>query len=151
MAASQQTSVDMTLTRLQCEVSGGRYVFAQPLTVTACGVQKKYVFYNDCPNCPKRVVKHVCPTHGYQRERVYRFALRLLLLDSIGSECWCTCFDEKAVKILGFTAKDYAQMASDEERYESMSALRGSQVMAVIRKRVTKEYVNYTVEEIDVM
>ena len=126
-------------------------MFAQPLTVTACGVQKKYVFYNACPNCPKRVVKHVCPVHGYQRERVYRFALRLLLSDSIGSECWCTCFDEKAVKILGFTAKDYVQMETDEERYESMSALRGSQVMAVIRKRVTKEYVNYTVEEIDVM
>ena len=151
MAASQQTYVEMTLTKLQCEVSGGRYVFAQPLTVTSCGVQKKYVFYNACPKCPKRLVNHVCPTHNYQREHVYRFALRLLLSDSIGSECWCTCFDEKAVKILRFTANDYVQMASDEQRYESMSELRGSRVMAVSRKRVTKEYVNYTVEEIDVI
>ena len=126
-------------------------MFAQPLTVTSCGVQKKYVFYNACPKCPKRLVNHVCPTHNYQREHVYRFALRLLLSDSIGSECWCTCFDEKAVKILGFTANDYVQMESDEQRYESMSELRGSRVMAVIRKRVTKEYVNYTVEEVDVI
>ena len=67
MATSQQTYVEMTLTKLQCEVSGGRYVFAQPLTVTSCGVQKKYVFYNACPKCPKRLVNHVCPTHNYQR------------------------------------------------------------------------------------
>ena len=151
MAASQQTCVDMTLTKLQCEVSAGRYVFAQPLTVTACGVQNKYVFYNVCPKCPKRVVKRVCPVHGYQRERDYRFALRLLLRDSVGSEYCCTCFDEKAVKILGFTAKDYVKKETAEERYESMSTLRGSRVMVVIKKRVSKEYVNYTLEEIDIV
>ena len=121
-------------------------MFAQPLTVMACGVQNKYVFYKSCSKCPKRLINHVCAEHGYQREHVYRFALRLLLSDSIGSECWCTCFDAKAVKILGFTANDYNQMETDEQRHESMSTLRGSRVMVVIRKRVTKEYVNYTVD-----
>ena len=151
MTASNPICVDMTLTKLQCEVSGGRYVFAQPLTVTACGVQKKYVFYNSCPKCPKRLINHVCAEHGYQREHEYRFALRLLLSDSIGSECWCTCFDANAVKILGFTASDYTQMETDEQRKESMSTLRCSRVTVVIRKRVTKEYVNYIVEEIDII
>ena len=151
MTASNPICVDMTLTKLQCEVTSGRYVFAQPLTVTPIGVQNKYVFYNACPKCPKRLTNPVGPEHDYQREHVYRFALRLLLSDSIGSECWCTCFDEKAVKILGFTADDYVKMETVEARYESMSALRGSRVMAVIRKRVTKEYVNYTVEEIDII
>ena len=126
-------------------------MFAQPLTVTACGVQNKYVFYNDCPKCPKGLRNHVCPEQGLQSACVYRFALRLLLSDSIGSECWCTCFDEKAVKLLGFTANDYAALESAEERYESMSELRGSRVMVVIKKRVTKEYVNYTAEEIDII
>ena len=151
MTASNPICVDMTLTKLQCEVSGGRYVFAQPLTVTALGVQNKYVFYRACSKCSKRLANHVCPVHGYQREHVNRFALLVLLSDSIGSECWCTCFDAKTVKILGFTANDYVRMETDEQRYESMSTLRGSQVMVVIRKRVTKEYVNYTVEEIDIV
>ena len=133
MDVSQQTYDEMTLTKLQCEVSGGRYVFAQPLTVTACGVQDKYVFYNACSKCPKGLRNHVCSEHGLQSACVYRFALRLLLSDSIGSECWCTCFDEKAVKILGFTANDYVRMKTVEERYESMSELRGSRVMVVIK------------------
>ena len=42
-------------------------------------------------------------------------------------------------------------METDEQRYESMSTLRGSQVTVVIRKRVTKEYVNYIAEVIDVV
>ena len=152
MAASQQNDAEMTLTKLQHGVSAGRYVFKQPLVITACGVQDRYVFYTACSKCFKRVGEgHVCPVHGYQRECVYRFVLRLLMIDSNGSECWCTCFDENAVKILGFTANDYVSMKTDEERYEAMSMLRGSQVMVTIRKRVTKEYVNYNVAEIDVI
>ncbi|MBL3529617.1 MAG: hypothetical protein JMN27_18200 [gamma proteobacterium endosymbiont of Lamellibrachia anaximandri] len=107
------------------------------------------MFYAACSKCPKGLSNGVCPVHGLQRECVYRFVLRLLLIDSNGSECWCTCFDENAVKILGFTANDYVALKTDEERYESM--LRGSQVMVTIRKRVTKEYVNYNVAEIDVV
>ena len=151
MAASQQQNTEMTLSKLQNEVCAGRYVFKQPLVITACGVQDKYVFYTACLKCPKRVSKHGCPTHGYQQQSVCRFALRLLFVDEIGSECWCTCFDENAVKILGFTANDYAKMETDDERYEAMNTLRGSQVMVTIRKRVTKEYVNYNVAEIDVI
>ena len=155
MAASQQNDAEMTLTKLQHEVSVGRYVFKRPLVITACGVQDKYFFYAACLKCPKRVSEkgngHVCSVHGYQRECVYRFTLRLLMIDSICSECWCTCFDENAVKILGFTANDYVSLKTDEERYEPMSMLRGSQVMVVIRKRMTKGYVNYNVAEIDVI
>ena len=151
MTASNPICVDMTLTKLQCEVSGGRYVFAQPLTVAALGVQNKYVFYRACTKCPKRLTNHVCAVHGYQREHVNRFALRVLLTDSIGCECWCTCFDANVVKILGFTANDYALMDTDEQRYESMSTLRGSRVTVVVRKRVTGEYVNYIVEEINII
>ena len=151
MDASQQTDTEMTLTKLQHEVSAGRYVFKQPLVITACGVQDKYVFYAACSKFPKGLRKHVCPVHGYQRECVYRFVLRLLLIDINGSECRCTCFDENAVKIIGFTANDYVALKTDEERYESMSMLRGSQVMVTIRKRVTNEYVNYNVAEIDVV
>ena len=151
MAASQQNDAEMTLTKLQHEVSAGRYVFKQPLVITACGVQDKYVFYAACSKCPKGLSNHVCPEHGFQRECMYRFVLRLLLIDSNGSECWCTCFDENAVKILGFTANDYVALETDEESYDSMSMLRGSQVMVTIRKRVTKEYVNYNVAEIDVI
>ena len=151
MTASNPICVDMTLTKLQDEVSGGRYVFAQPLTVVALGVQNKYVFYKACTKCPKRLTNHVCAVHGYQHEHVNRFALRVLLTDSIGCECWCSCFDTNAVKILGFTANDYALMDTDEQRYESMSTLRGSQVAVVIRKRVTGEYVNYIAEEINII
>ena len=126
-------------------------MFARPLTVTALGVQNKYVFYRACTKCPKRLDNHVCATHGYQREHVNRFALRVLLSDSIGSECWCSCFDVNAIKLLGFTADEYEAMETDEQRYESMSTLRGSQVTVVIRKRVTKEYVNYIAEEINIV
>ena len=151
MDASQQTDTVMDFTKLQHEVSAGRYVFKQPLVITACGVQDKYVFYTACPKCPKGLRNLVCPVHGLQSECVYRFVLRLLLINSNGSECWSTCFDENAVKILGFTANDYVALESDEQRYDAMSMLRGSQVMVTIRKRVTKEYVNYNVAEIDVV
>ena len=57
MDASQQTEFEidtkMTLTKLQHEVSAGRYVFEQPLVITACGVQDKFVFYTACSKCPK--------------------------------------------------------------------------------------------------
>ena len=157
MAASQQqkTDAEMTLSKLQNEVCAGRYVFKHPLVITACGVQDKYVFYTACLKCPKRVSEKgngsVCPIHGNQRGCVYRFALRLLFVDEIGSECWCACFEENAVKILGFTANGYAALETDDERYAAMNILRGSQVMVTIRKRVTKEYVNYNVAEIDVI
>ena len=151
MAASQQTDAEMTLSKLQNEVCAGHYVFKHPLVVTACGVQDKYVFYTACLKCPKGLRGNVCPIHGYQQGCVYRFALRLLFVDEIGSESWCTCFDENAVKILGFTANDYAVLETDDARYASMNILRGSQVMVTIRKRVTKEYVNYNVAEIDVI
>ena len=155
MDASQKTEFEidtkMTLTKLQHEVSAGRYAFEQPLVITACGVQDKYVFYTACSKCPKGLRNHVCPVHGRQSNCVYRFVMRLLLIDSNGCECWCTCYDENAVKIIGFTANDYVTLTTDEERYESMSALRGSPVMVTIRKRVTKEYVNYNVAEIDIV
>ena len=151
MDASQQTDSEMNLTKLQDEVSAGRYVFKQPLVITACGVQDRYVFYTACSRCPKGLSNGVCPVHGLQSECVYRFVLRLLLTDSHGSECWCTCFDKNAVKMLGFTANDYVALATDEQRYESMSSLRGSQVMVVIGKRVSKEYVNYNVTDIDIV
>ena len=82
---------------------------------------------------------------------MYIFALRLLFVDEIGSECWCTCFDDNAVKNLGFSANDYVALETYDERYKAMNILRGSQVMVVVRKRATKEYVNYKVAEVDVI
>ena len=47
---------------------------------------------------------------------MYKFALRILLADWIGSECWVTLFNEKAVQVLGFTGNAYMNMTSDAER-----------------------------------
>ena len=94
---------------------------------------------------------YVCPIHRWQRVPVCRFALRILLDDWIGSECWLTLFDEKAVQVLGFSANAYVAMASDAERYAALEMLRGARVLVIIRKRVSREYVNYTVSELKVV
>ena len=98
----------MNLSRLQTEVSGGTYTFTRPLTIVTCATQDKYVVYASCPHCPKGIQRHdkgyYCPVHQWQRGPVYRFALRVLLQDWIGTETWITLFDEMAAKALGFTA-----------------------------------------------
>ena len=78
-------------------------------------------------------------------------ALLILLADWIGSECLSTLFDEKAVQVLWFSANAYVAMASDAERYAALEMLRGARVLVTIRKRVTREYVNYTVSEMEVV
>ena len=83
---------------------------------------------------------------------MYRFALRVLLADWSGSECWVTLFNEKAVQVLGFTGNAYMSMTSDAERYATLDMLRrGARVMVTIRKRVAGQYVNYTVSELEVV
>ena len=70
---------------------------------------------------------------------MYMVALRILLSDWIGSECWSTVFDETAAKVLGFSANSYVAMTSNEERCASL---------VTIKKRVKGTYVNYTVSEL---
>ena len=105
----------MTLTRLQNEVINGNYIFTRPLMIVQCAVQEKYIVYASCQHCNKRVIQeyngYVCPIHRWQRVPVYRFALRILLADWIGSECWVTLFNEKAVQVLGFTGNAYMNMS----------------------------------------
>ena len=86
------------------------------------------------------------PIHRWQRVPMYRFALRVLLADWIGSECWVT-----AVQVLGFTGNAYMSMTSDAERYAALDMLRGARVMVTIKKRVAGQYVNYTVSELEVV
>ena len=62
-----------------------------------------------------------------------------------------TVFDETAAKVLGFSANSSVAMTSDEERYTSMSLLRGARVMVTIKKRVKGMYVNYTMSELEVL
>ena len=61
------------------------------------------------------------------------FALRILLADWTGSECWVSLFDESAVHVLG------------------LEMLRGACVPVSIMKSVTREYVNYIVSELEVV
>ncbi len=155
MAAQQVTDDEMTITRLENQVSNGNYKFTRPLTIVQCAVQEKYIVYPSCRQCTKRVVPdgngYACPIHRWQRVPSYRFCLRILLQDAIGSEVWATLFNEKAVNVLGFTANAYMNMTSDTERYEALDMLRGARVMATVRKRVAGQYVNYTVSELEVM
>ena len=82
---------------------------------------------------------------------MYRYNLRVLLQDWIGTEIWVSLFNEVAAKVLGFSAKSYVAMTSDEERCASLSVLRGARVMATIKKRIKNEYVNYNVSELEVL
>ena len=82
---------------------------------------------------------------------MYRFALRILLSDWLGGECWATVFNETAAEVLGFSADTYVSMTSMEERYSSLSPLRGARVMVTIKKRVKDAYVNYTVSKLEVI
>ena len=155
MAAQQLGDMNMTVSRLEKEVSNGNYIFIRPLTIVQCAVQEKYIVYPSCQQCKKRVSPenngYVCPIHRWQRGTVYQFALRILLQDAIGSEVWATLFNDKAVQVLGFTVNDYMNMKSDAERYAALDMLRGAQVMVTIRKRVAGQYVNYTVSDLEVV
>ena len=53
--------------------------------------------------------------------------------------------------MLGFSADTYVSMTSMEERYASLSPLRGACVMATIKKQVKGAYVNYTVSKLEVI
>ena len=155
MAAKQfANNNEMALTRLQNEVSGGNYRFTHPLTIVQCAVKEKYIVNASCQHCNKRVIPenngYVCSVHRWQRVPVYRFALRIFLADWIGSECWVTLFNEKAVQVLRFTGNAYMNMASDAERYAALEMLKGARVLVAIRKRVAGEYVNYNVSELEV-
>ena len=86
-----------------------------------------------------------------QRPPTYRFNLRVLLQDWIGTESWLSVFDSLAVKVLGFTANAYVAMTSDDERVAALSVLRGVRVRATIKKRINKDYVNYTASELEVL
>ena len=94
---------------------------------------------------------YFCSVHQWQRVPAKRFALRILLSDWIGSECWSNVFDETAAKVLGFIANSYVAMTSDEERYASLSLLQGARVMVSIKRRVKGTYVYYTVLELEVL
>ena len=153
--AAQQLEMNMTVSRLEKEVSNGNYIFTQPLTIVQIVVQEKYIVYPSCQQCKKRVTPenkgYVCPIHRWQRGVVYQFAMRILLQDAIGSEVWATLFNDKAVQVLGFTGNDYMNMKSDAERYAALDMLRGARVMTTIRKRVAGQYVNYTVSDLEVV
>ena len=145
----------MNLTRLQTEVSAGTYRFAKPLTIVATATQEKYVVYMACSQCPKGVQHHnqgyYCPVHKWQRSPTYRYNLRVLLQDWVGSETLVSVFDAVAVKVLGFTANAYVAMTSDEERSTALSVLRGVRVRATIKKRMNNNYVNYNASELEVL
>ena len=74
-----------------------------------------------------------------------------MLSDWLGGECWATVFNETAAEVLGFSADTYVSMTSMEERYDSLSPLRGARVMVTINKRVKDAYVNYTVSKLEVI
>ena len=140
MAAQQfaeEQQMMMNLTRLQSEVSAGTYKFARPLTIVAFATQEKYVVYMSCSQCPKGVQRHnkgyYCPVHKWQRAPVYSYNLRVLLQDWIGTEIWVSLFNEVAAKLLGFAAKGFVAMTSDEDRSAALSVLRGARVMATIK------------------
>ena len=137
-----QSSIN--LSQLQPEASNGTYTFTRPLTILNCATQDKYVVYASCPHC-------FCPIHQWQPVPVYRFALRILLSDWLGGECWATVFNETAAEVLGFSADTYVSMTTMEERYASLSPLRGARVMVTIKKRVKDAYVNYTVSKLEVI
>ena len=155
MAAQQIVDKEMTVTRLENEVSKGNYRFTRPLTIVQCATQELYIVYPSCQHCNKRVSPenngYVCPIHRWQRVPVYKFALRILLQDAIGSDCWATLFNEKVVQVLGFTGNAYMSMTSETERYAALSMLREARVMVSIRKRVAGQCVNYTVSELEVV
>ena len=127
----------MNLARLQNEVTSGTYKFTRPLTIVTCSTQEKCILYASCPHCPKGVQLqkqgYYCPVHQWQRVPVYRYNLRVLLQDWIGTEIWVSLFNEVAAKVLGFSAKSYVAMTSDEERCASLSVLKGARVMATIK------------------
>ena len=145
----------MNLTRLQTEVSVGTYKFTRPLTIVTCATQEKYVVYISCPQCPKGVQRHkqgyYCPVHKWQRGSMYRYNLRVLLKDWIGTEIWVSLFNEVAAKLLGFAGNSYVAMTSGEDRSTALSVLRGVRVMATIKKRINNNYVNYNVSELEVL
>ena len=137
----------MNLTRLQSEISTGTYKFARPLTIVACATQEKYVVYIACSQCPKGVQRHnqgyYCPVHKWQRSPTYRYNLRVLLQDWIGSEIWVSLFNE--------AANAYVAMTSDEDRSAALSVLRGVRVRATIKKRINNKYINYNESELEVL
>ena len=77
-----------------------------------------------------------CPVRLWQRGVVYRFALRLLLLDWKEGECWGTVYDELATTCLGFTANQYMALPSETERYAALAPLREISVIATTKTRV---------------
>ena len=82
---------------------------------------------------------------------MYRYNLRVLLQDWIGTEIWVRFFIEVAAKLLGFAANSYVAMTSDEDRSAALSVLRGARVMATIKKRINNDCVNYNVSELEVL
>ena len=153
--SDQDAEMMTTLSQLEKQVGNGTYIIRRPLTIVQVAVQEKYIVYPSCQQCNKRVIPenngYVCPIHRWQRGVVYRFAMRVLLQDAIGSEVWGTIFNDKAVQLLGYTGNDYINMTSDAERYAALDMLRGARVMVTIRKRMAGPYVNYTVANMEVV
>ena len=81
---------------------------------------------------------------------MYRYNLRVLLQDWIGTEIWVSLFNEVAAKLLGFVTNSYVAMTSDEDRSAALSVLRGTRVMATIKKRINN-YVKYNASELEVL
>ena len=134
----------INLSQLQSEASNGTYTFTRPLTILNCAVQDKYVVYASCPHCLNGMHPEnndcFCPIHQWQPVPVYRFALRILLSDWLGGECWATVFNETAAEVLEFSADTYVSMV--EERYASLSPLRAARVMVTIKKRIKQRAVS---------
>ncbi len=134
-------------------MSNGTYVFKRPLTILNCAAQDRYVVYASSQQRQKGVHPEGkgfrCPVHLWQRGVVYMFALRLLLSDWEGGECWGTVFDELATTFLGFTANQYMALPLETERYAALAPQREITVMATIKKRVKNEFVNYTVSALE--
>ena len=82
---------------------------------------------------------------------MYRYNLRILLRDWVGSETWVSAFDAVATKVLGFNANAYVAMTSEDERSNALSVLRGTRVMATIKKRINNNYTNYTASVLEVL
>ena len=120
----------MNLSGLHTVVSSGTDIFKRPVTIINCTTQDKYIIYASCQHCHKGVQSdgsgYYCPVHQWQCVPVYRFTLCVLLSDWEGARVWAIIFDELATKVLGFNTNTHTGMASDADRFASLSLLRGS-------------------------
>lgn len=160
MAASNATSDNaVDLTALET-VSDGYYVFDRPLTIVTCALNSKYVCYESCHQCTRKVLRETkghhtitaCPVHGRQKGApVYKYAWGILLGDRKGVELWVTAFDTVAHRSIGLSANDYMSLKTPEERCNVLTVLHGKQTRVTIRKSSKGGYANYSASALEVV